>query len=564
MRHGTATRKTRGQFSFARRAFTVSLIGICTALSVSFLAVSLAIRSEIKAGIKDSLWQTQQSRDQFRSGQNSQAAVVLQMVSANPMFEAAIRQAAHGRRNQSSRQRAQKILTAHLDSARSALGSDWAAVSDSRGKLLAFVRESDLAVTESVAGRAPLDSGIRSIEGILYDVAASPVISHGRAIGALAIGTRFDFGGIEQLGPAALLYKGRLIRSTLPARTVAQIEGAMHPDCARIGCELRIDAEDLLVMPVASTRAGSPGDDYQLLSFRSINRVMDDILNRFRTLVPVIGICTVLLAICISALASRAVSRPIKELIARLGRSEVSGTLRPDFPEDSPTREVNLLAASLNEAATVVEQSKQQLNQAYIEFLETMAQALDARDPYTAGHSNRVRDYAIAIASAMQLPPEEIEIIRVGAQLHDIGKIGIPDDVLQKAGFLTPEEYELVKLHPQIGKRILERVAQFDKYLPIVELHHEDQDGGGYPYGLKGQDIPLAVRIVHVADVFDALTSNRAYRLAMPLPTALEMIEICSGAQFDPEVVRTFSAIVRAGGFGAPTEIEQLAGLANS
>jgi HD-GYP domain-containing protein (c-di-GMP phosphodiesterase class II) len=234
------------------------------------------------------------------------------------------------------------------------------------------------------------------------------------------------------------------------------------------------------------------------------------------------------------------------------------------LPETSPTREVNQLAASLNGAAKVIEQSHRQLDQAYIEFVETMAQALDARDPYTAGHSNRVRDYATLIATAMQLPSEDIEIIRVGAQLHDIGKIGVPDSVLQKAGYLTPDEYELVKLHPQIGKRILERVTQFDKYLPIVELHHEDQDGGGYPHGLKGQEIPLAVRIVHVADVFDALTSNRAYRLALPLPTALEMIEQWSGAQFDPEVVRAFSAIFRAGGLGAVTEIEQLAGFARS
>jgi response regulator RpfG family c-di-GMP phosphodiesterase len=358
----------------------------------------------------------------------------------------------------------------------------------------------------------------------------------------------------------ALLWRGRLIRSTFPVSAVAQIEGAMQSGCALIGCELRIGAEDLLVMPVATTRAASPEDGYQLLSFRSINRAMDDILNRFRTVVPIIGICTVLLAICIAALASRAVSRPIKDLIACLDHSEASGTLRPDFPENSPTSEVNQLAASLNGAAKVVEHSQWQLDQAYIEFVETMAQALDARDPYTAGHGNRVRDYAIAIATAMQLPSEDIEIIRVGAQLHDIGKIGIPDAVLQKAGYLTPEEYELIKLHPQIGKRILERVAQFDKYLPIVELHHEDQDGGGCPYGLKGREVPPTVRIVHVADVFDALTSNRAYRLAMPLPTALEMIELRSSAQFDPEVVRAFSAIVRAGGLGAATEIEQLAG----
>lgn len=216
---------------------------------------------------------------------------------------------------------------------------------------------------------------------------------------------------------------------------------------------------------------------------------------------------TVLCVAGIAALASRALSRPVRELSVRL------------------------------------EESHQQFDRACIEFVETMAQALEARDPYTAGHSNRVRDYAMAIARAMRLPPEEIEIIRVGAQLHDIGKIGIPDAVLQKTAYLTPQEYELVKLHPQIGKRILERVGRFEKYLPIVELHHEDQDGGGYPYGLKGTEVPLAVRIVHVADVYDALTSNRAYRDAMPPETAQEIIELSAGTQFDPDVVRAFSSI---------------------
>ena len=219
---------------------------------------------------------------------------------------------------------------------------------------------------------------------------------------------------------------------------------------------------------------------------------------------PVAGICIVLLAIAISAFASK----PLRELIARL------------------------------------EDSNRRFDRACIEFVETMAQALEARDPYTAGHSNRVRDYSVAIARAMRLPPEEVEIIRVGAQLHDIGKIGIPDAVLQKTAYLTPDEYELVKLHPQIGKRILERVGRFEKYLPIVELHHEDLDGGGYPYGLRGAEVPLAVRIVHVADVYDALTSNRAYRDALPLQTAQEIIELSAGTQFDPDVVRAFSAIL--------------------
>src|SRR5947208_6225503 len=231
---------------------------------------------------------------------------------------------------------------------------------------------------------------------------------------------------------------------------------------------MRLGAEDFLVTPVrrALTRLG---DENQLLSLRSIDAAMDEITRRFPMLLPVIGLCIVLLAVCISALASRAVSHPLQQLVARLARSEASGMLQPDFPEGFPTREIKQLAASFNLAAAAAMQCTVQLDLTSIEFVETMAQALDARDPYAAGHSNRVRDYATAIATAMQLPPEEIEVIRVGVQPHDIGKIGTPNAVLRKPGYLTPEEYELVKLHLQIGKRILERVAQFKKYLPIVD-----------------------------------------------------------------------------------------------
>ena len=159
---------------------------------------------------------------------------------------------------------------------------------------------------------------------------------------------------------------------------------------------------------------------------------------------------------------------------------------------------------------------------------------------YTAGHSDRVSAISAILAEAMGLPPEQVEIIRIGAKLHDIGKIGVPDSVLRKPGTLTLEELELIKLHPQIGKRILEKVERFEEYLPIVELHHENHDGSGYPYGLKGEEIPLGVRIVHVVDVYDAITSDRAYRKAMAEERVWEIMVNGAGKEFDPAVVNVF------------------------
>jgi len=554
-----AAGNARIRLSFARRAFLVSLIGICAAISLSFLAVNLAIRSEMKAGIKDSLQRTERLIDQARTAQNSRMALALQLISEDPALQQALRELEHAGGVHQTRAQAEQVLDAHARAAREFAGSDFVTLSDSLGKPLAAVSGREPSHVPPVSRYDHLGSGLHSIAGTLYVVTFVPIRTEGRRIGALTLGKRFDFAGLEKLGPAGLLYRDRLVRTTFAPAMAAEAENRIHPDCYRVGCELRIGAEDFLVTPVSRAFAGTRlGDAYQILSFRSIDAAMDDLTRRFRPVLPVIGLCIFLLAVGISALTSRAVSHPLQQLIAQLARSEASGKLQADFPVDFPTREMNQLAASFNRAAAAAMQCTVQLDRASIEFVETMAHALDARDPYTAGHSNRVRDYATAIATAMQLPAEEIEVIRVGAQLHDIGKIGIPDAVLQKPGYLTPEEYELVKLHPQIGKRILERVAQFDKYLPIVELHHEDQDGRGYPYGLQGHEVPLAVRIVHVADVFDAITTDRSYRQAMSAGRAHEILQLCSGTQFDPEVIRVFSAILAERNTIEPSDVERL------
>jgi HD-GYP domain-containing protein (c-di-GMP phosphodiesterase class II) len=540
----------------------VSLIGICAAISVSFLAVNVAIRSEIKAGIKHSMQRTERSIEQARAAQSSRMALVLQLISEDPSLQQAVRELDHAGGVHRARAQAEQILDAHARSVREFTGGDFVTLSGSRGNLLAAASGQEPSYGMAVARYDILGSGLHSIAGTLYDVTCVPIRVEGRLGGVLTLGKRFDFAGLDQLGPAGLLYRGRLVRSTFSPAMAAEAENRIHPDCARAGCELRLGVEDFLVTPVSRAFAVTRlGNAYQILSFRSIDAAMNEITRRFRMLLPVIALCIVLLAVCISALASRAASHPLQQLIARLARSEASGILQPDFPEDFPTSEINQLAAAFNRAAAAAMQCTVQLDLTSIEFVETMAQALDARDPYTAGHSNRVRDYATAIATAMQLPPEEIEVIHVGAQLHDIGKIGIPDAVLQKPGYLTPEEYELVKLHPQIGKRILERVAQFEKYLPIVELHHEDQDGRGYPYGLKGHEVPLAVRIVHVADVFDAITTDRSYRQAMSTRRAHAILELSSGTQFDPEVVRVFSAILAERSIIELSDMERLASI---
>lgn len=252
------------------------------------------------------------------------------------------------------------------------------------------------------------------------------------------------------------------------------------------------------------------------------------------------AIAVLVAAVPLAILASHWITRPIDHLIALFDENARNGFLDPIFPENSSWRELNSLARALNGVTQTVRHSQADLDNAYLQFIETMAQALDARDHYTAGHSLRVGAYAHAIACEMGLPAEEAETIRIAAQLHDIGKIGIPDELLRKPGPLTPEEFGLIKLHPQIGRKILEKVVRFRNLLDVVELHHENYDGTGYPYRLSGDRIPIGVRIVHVADAFDAMTTDRSYRSALSRKAAIAEVSGKSGTQFDPAAAAAF------------------------
>ncbi|MFT9056434.1 MAG: HD-GYP domain-containing protein [Ethanoligenens sp.] len=177
-------------------------------------------------------------------------------------------------------------------------------------------------------------------------------------------------------------------------------------------------------------------------------------------------------------------------------------------------------------------------NNAFLEVTECLIAALEARDSYTQGHSLRVADMSVEIASAMGFQDENLETLHMAAHLHDIGKIGIPDAILYKPGKLLPEEWERIKQHPEIGYTILSKSKDLSAVADIVLHHHERWDGKGYPSGLSGQDIPISSRIIAVADTYDAITSNRPYRAFVTPQYALEEIRRSAGTQLDPTVVQ--------------------------
>jgi HD-GYP domain-containing protein (c-di-GMP phosphodiesterase class II) len=210
--------------------------------------------------------------------------------------------------------------------------------------------------------------------------------------------------------------------------------------------------------------------------------------------------------------------------------------------------EVEVLSIHASQAAIAIHNALllRDVENGYLDALAALANALEARDTETRGHTERLSNNSILIAKQMHLGADDVESARVGALLHDIGKIGVPDAILKKAGKLTPEEYTLIQQHPIIGDKILAPIPQLQKARAVVLGHHERFDGTGYPFGLAGLDIPLPARIVTVADAFDAVTETRVYHPGESVVRALEELQRGRGTHFDPEVVDAFFEVLHA------------------
>jgi putative nucleotidyltransferase with HDIG domain len=267
-----------------------------------------------------------------------------------------------------------------------------------------------------------------------------------------------------------------------------------------------------------------------------------------------------LLALVVSFSLARSLSRPIGHLSAALAHMAETHHVDGRLALTGSSRELDTLTKTFNDLMATVAEAEAQTEAAYTGAIRALAAALDARDPYTAGHSERVSAVSVAIGRELGLEHEALEILRLGALLHDIGKIGVPDEVLRKPGALTNAEYDTIKQHPVLGARILRSVPFLAKHLAIVELHHERPDGRGYPYGLRGDDIPLPARIVHVADAYDAMTSARAYRGALPSDDALRELWRCAGAEFHREIVGALATALAGVTTPAPEDTFEVVG----
>jgi HD-GYP domain-containing protein (c-di-GMP phosphodiesterase class II) len=265
-----------------------------------------------------------------------------------------------------------------------------------------------------------------------------------------------------------------------------------------------------------------------------------------------LALLAVFVSIGLSIYAARKITNPL-ETLTESSRAIAKGDFSQRVRLNSRT-EIGELAETFNVMSQELEQFVDDLKRAadenralFMGSIQMLAGAVDEKDPYTKGHSDRVTRYSVLIAKELNLPEHFIETVRISALLHDVGKIGIEDRILKKPGALTPEEFEIMKTHTTKGANILRPVKQLTEMLPGIELHHEALDGRGYPYALKGEQIPMLARIIAVADTFDAVTTNRPYQRAHDPMEALNIIKSLIGKRLDPDCAAALNAVFERG-----------------
>jgi putative nucleotidyltransferase with HDIG domain len=364
----------------------------------------------------------------------------------------------------------------------------------------------------------------------------SPVRDGAQVVGGVLLGQTLD--GIARQISGSLFYdqSGRLLATSvpnpapLPTAVRGQITGA-HP--VRVNGAIRGHTYGTLFSEW--TMRGSR------LGYLGIEQAADSLassVNRIRLILALLFTGAAVLTLLVGSVLASRITRPIDRLVRAI-KGVSAGDLTQRAEVDS-TDEIGYLASAFNEMTRSLQDKTEELEETYFASMEALARAIDARDPSTYGHSARVAAVSLVIADAMGLAPESREALRRGALLHDIGKIGVADRILRKPGPLTRIETADMREHSRIGYQMLKGLRFMQPSLDGVLHHHERWDGGGYPDRLAGNEIPLSVRILAVADVFDAITADRPYRAGLAFGEAIKTIEKGAGTQFDPQVVDAF------------------------
>jgi HD-GYP domain-containing protein (c-di-GMP phosphodiesterase class II) len=523
------------------RAFLLCFLPFVILLTCSFWMIQRFVQSTVRDGLHSSLRESQLAIANIHAKGDLQNSRFLKVAGENTALKAGIVLLLANQQSADAR----RTVEDQLRELGERMGFDFMLVSGPEGRPLAGVARSN-GQNPRQSQLVPLDvshldrdrSGFLVLRGRTFQVASVPVDENDDNIGMLTVGEFFNFSDLTT--QVVLVHEGRVMDSNIPGVSLADLERVLAVCHAQAECDFRLNGTSWISLPMETYGGG-----YTLLSLDNVDQAARPIQSRLHKLFVLIGLVCFLVALVCSLGSSSSIVKPIAAVVSRLQSAASTGKLGELECPPSSIVEIQELAAIYNQAAVSVRSAGQRLESAYLEFIGSLANALDARDPYTAGHSRRVSDLSCATALALKLPPQDLERIRIGALLHDIGKIGVADSVLQKPGRLTDEEFALVKQHPVIGRKILEGVQGFAEFLGAVELHHENWDGSGYPKGLEGEETPIDARIIHVADAYDAMTTDRSYRSGRSHEAAISILVEYSGIQFDARIVDAFIKLPR-------------------
>jgi putative nucleotidyltransferase with HDIG domain len=539
------------------RALVTSFLTVALVLGAVFALLSLRVREQVREAVASNLASAQQvfTSVEARRQQDMRAAVAT--LAENPTLKAALETWLTERAGAGERINHELLATVQRETDKIAerIAADVLAVADGRGRIVASsgrmaqswrrgVKITDR-LTTAVADRTA------AVGGGMYHVISVPLQLGEATIGSLELGTALDGGYARELadlsrGHAAIVSRNAVLASTLPEAASRDLAGYEDGDSQpRV---ISLDGAAWALQPLS--RLG----DVTFLALASID---DAAAAQTRSALQSLGwvaLGAVVLAALGSVWLARTLTKPIDQLSKSLSMMTAADHSHRPIPLSGSSRELDQLTFTFNALMASVATAEADAEATYLGAVRALAAALDARDPYTAGHSERVSRFAVAIGGELRLDGEALETLRLGALLHDIGKIGVPDEILRKPGMLSAAEYESIKSHPVAGARILRSIPFLAPHIPIVELHHERPDGLGYPYGLRGDEIPLAARIVHVADAFDAMTSARAYRSGRIPVEAIAELRKCVGTDFDAASVEALIAALPRLVAGEPHE----------
>jgi putative nucleotidyltransferase with HDIG domain len=532
---------------FVVRTTVATLAMVACLLSAVLLTVLVETHARVRESVSEKLDAGRRMLAALEERRAHEQQQEIATLAESPTLKAAVDtyQAELGSSDPVTRRQLVTTVSRELEKLADRLHPDVIAVMDAGGQTLA-VAGRDRAGWKSQAPGEVLEAGSSWVRlpGGLFRVATADLVVQGSVLGSIRIATALDVEYARELselsGASTLVAFGdEVMVTTLPEASRADLTGEVILRLPGLDI-LSLDGTEYAVREIA--RAGPAG----VYVLESIDAAMAPAAGRAARGLLIIAVAAFGLAGIASVWLSRTIARPIGRLSASIDAMTRAGSRDRELPFTGASQEVDTLTAAFNTMMRSLGAAEAETRSAYVGAIRALAVALDARDPYTAGHSERVSAISVAVGRQMQLPDEDLEILRLGALLHDIGKIGISDAVLRKPGALTDEEFEVIKTHPAVGARILRSVSFLAPHIPIVELHHERPDGRGYPLGLGGDQIPPPARIVHVADAFDAMTSARAYRQGRPAADALRELWRCAGSQFDAEVVQALASILPA------------------